>query len=98
MAEIPMDDKFGKDVTVNFKMFDGFNANKTFYTDSNGMEMINRKLDYSPAYHRPDGPGDFANISSNYYPVNTAIAMRDPAKNLQVTLMNDRTQGASAEL
>jgi len=33
----------------------------------------------------------FSNISSNYYPVDSAIAMRDQTgKNLQVTVMNDR--------
>jgi len=29
----------GKDVTVNWKIFDDFKMNKTFYTDSNGLEM-----------------------------------------------------------
>lgn len=33
------EDKRGKDITVNWKMYDGFNANQTFWTDSNGLEM-----------------------------------------------------------
>jgi hypothetical protein len=38
-----------------------------------------------------------SNISANYYPVDSAIAMRDQTgKNLQVTIMNDRPQGGSA--
>jgi len=37
-----------------------------------------------------------SNISANYYPVDSAIAMRDQTgKNLQVTIMNDRPQGGS---
>lgn len=32
-----------------------------------------------------------SNISANYYPVDSAIAIRDQTgKNLQVTIMNDR--------
>ena len=38
-------------------------------------------------------------IASNYYPVDSAIAMRDAnGSNLQVTVMNDRAQGGSADL
>jgi len=36
------------------------------------------------------------NISSNYYPVNSAIAMRDLDR--QVTVMNEKSQGGSAGL
>ena len=32
-------EKYGRDVTVNWKMYDGFTANKTFWSDSNGLEM-----------------------------------------------------------
>lgn len=39
-------------------------------------------------------------IPGNYYPVTQAIAMRDFSKDsaLQVTIMNDRPQGGSADL
>ena len=39
-------------------------------------------------------------ISGNYYPVDTAIAMKDKSgrSSLQVTIMNDRPQGGSADL
>jgi hypothetical protein len=36
---IPMADSQGKDVTVNWKMFNGFDAGETFWTDSNSLEM-----------------------------------------------------------
>jgi hypothetical protein len=39
LSEIPMKDGFGKDVTINWKMFDDFDMNKNFWTDSNGLEM-----------------------------------------------------------
>jgi len=41
---IPIDDNVGKDVTVNWKMFNGFDANKTFWSDSNGLEMQQRNI------------------------------------------------------
>lgn len=34
-------------------------------------------------------------ISSNYYPVNSAIAIRKEDSDLQFTVMNDRSQGGS---
>jgi hypothetical protein len=39
LIDVPLKEGFGKDVTVNWKFFDNFNANKTFWTDSNGLEM-----------------------------------------------------------
>lgn len=39
---IPISDERGKDVTVNFKMFNGFDAKGKFWTDSNGLEMQER--------------------------------------------------------
>ena len=39
ISEIPIDDHIGKNVIVTWKVFDDFEANKTFWTDSNGLEM-----------------------------------------------------------
>lgn len=41
---------------------------------------------------------NYNTISGNYYPVDSAIAMRDESKKIQVTVMNDRAQGGSADL
>jgi len=42
----------------------------------------------------------FNDIAGNYYPVPSAISMRDfsNSTNLQVTIINDRAQGGSADL
>jgi len=40
-------------------------------------------------------------IAANYYPVDSAISIRDfqnPNSSLEVTIMNDRAQGGSADL
>ena len=34
-------------------------------------------------------------VSSNYYPINSAIALRDTKTNMQMTVMNDRSQGGA---
>jgi len=58
--------------------------------------MQERIINYQPTYTR-ESP---QNISSNFYPVVSAIAMRDITKdsNKQVTVLNDRTQGGVADL
>jgi len=69
-----------KDVTVNFKFFNGFDPKKTFYTDSNGLEMQKRDILYIPTgysfINEKPGP-NYRTISGNFYPVTSAIAMRD---------------------
>ena len=46
LSPIPVDDFQGKDVTVNWKFFDGFDPNQTFWTDSNALEMQKRHVTY----------------------------------------------------
>jgi hypothetical protein len=43
---------------------------------------------------------NYATIGGNYYPVDSAIAMRDHSglSNIQVTILNDRAQGGAADL
>lgn len=36
------------------------------------------------------------NITANYYPINSAIAIRDESSKLQLTVSNDRSQGGSS--
>jgi len=65
---------------MNFHMLDNFEANKTFWTDSNGLEMQDRFVGYHPTFKVQKN--ETANISSEYYPVDSAIAMRDVGHNL----------------
>ena len=69
-------------------MYDNFNANQTFWTDSNGLEMQERKIGYQKTFSLEN---DNQKIASNFYPVVSAIAMRDVSSGRQVTVMNDRT-------
>lgn len=72
-------------------MLDDFDSENTFYTDSNGLEMQKRVLNERQDFTLVTD--EFA--SSNYYPINSAIAIRSPATNMQLTVMNDRSQGGS---
>ena len=71
LGGLPNDDT-GRDVTVNWKSID-INNNQTFYTDSNGLEMQKRILNYRPSFNF----SSFEQVSGNYYPVNSAIAIVD---------------------
>lgn len=73
------EDKRGKDITVNWKMYDSFNANQTFWTDSNGLEMQKRRINFRETFDVVKNTKQ--NISSNFYPVTSAIAMRDVNSN-----------------
>ena len=49
LAGLP-NDNHGREVTVNWKSFDIKNAG-VFYTDSNGLEMQERWLNYRPTWN-----------------------------------------------
>lgn len=74
---IDVSDDTPKDITVNWKMYDGFDPKGEFYTDSNGLEMIKRVVE------KRNFDADVKNFSlqspvpRNYYPVASAISMRD---------------------
>jgi len=88
-------------VVVDFKVPNVHN-NKTFYTDSNGLEMQKRILNYRPTWDLSEH-FKFANdnTSLNYYPINSAISIKNEFTkanegNLKFTVMNDRSQGGSS--
>ena len=64
-----------------------------FYTDANGMEMMERVLNY-----RSDLDVNVLDNfdTGNYYPVNSAIYIEDNQSGDRMTLMNDRAQGGSS--
>lgn len=52
-SEVPLDDGRSKNVIVQWRFFDGFEAGKTFYTDSNGLEMQKRVLNHYGDFEQP---------------------------------------------
>jgi hypothetical protein len=88
----------GHEVVVNFHV-DNFFNNQTFYTDSNGLDMQKRILNFRPTWDIQQDYNDRntnENITANYYPVNSAISMKDINSGRVFTVMNDRSQGGSA--
>jgi hypothetical protein len=63
-------------VTVNWKMFDNFDPQGQFWTDSNELEMQNRRIDKQEWLGMSD-KSRVERIPKNYFPVDSAIAMRD---------------------
>lgn len=85
-------------MVANFHVLN-FDNDKTFYTDSNGLEMQKRILNYRPTWNIEDNYVDDSqkeDITANYYPITSAISMKDKGSDRVFTVMNDRTQGGSA--
>ena len=83
---VPITGNKGKEVVAIWDVLEFDNA-KTFYTDSNGLEMQQRTLDQRPGWTLDT----IDKVSSNYYPINSAIAIRGKYSQNQITVMNDRS-------
>lgn len=96
MDSIPGSKLDGYEVIVDFTIQD-FNNNQEFYTDSNGLEMQKRVLNYRPTFDlQKDYKEGFENVTANYFPINTAISMKEQGSSRQFTVCNDRAQAGSA--
>jgi len=91
MLEIPLIDNKGREVVAKWA-FDGIGDQDTFYTDSNGLEMQKRVRNARPDFSLETE----MLVNDNYYPINSAIAMRDTDSTFQVTVMNQHSQGGSS--
>ena len=81
---------------VDWEILDNFETNNTLYIDANGLEMQEKFL-----FKRKEFNLDTDNtIASNFYPVTTALSIRDSSgfSQNQVTIMTDRSQAGSAGL
>ena len=71
------DDQRGKDVVIDWS-FEGFDTDKNLWIDSNGLDMHKKRLwERQEFKHKAS-----KNISENFYPVQSAIAIRDKKTNL----------------
>jgi hypothetical protein len=63
----------------------GFNINKTFWSDENGLQMTKKNIVHVE--------NERASIANNFFPITSAIVAKDQRdnSNIQVTIMNDRT-------
>lgn len=93
VGPIPVADGAGKEVVSRFST-DLRNAGESC-TDSNGREMLRRKRDFRASW-KYNATDHGEPVSSNYYPVTTAIHIRDARA--QLTVLNDRAQGGSGSV
>jgi hypothetical protein len=88
---INVDDNQGKEIVVIVETPE-INNNQEFFTDSNGLEMQKRVLNYRPSWNYTSAQ----RASGNYYPVTSAIYIQDNATGLRSTFLTDRTHGATS--
>ena len=92
IGPIDVSDNIGKEVFTHF--LTELECRDTFYTDSNGREIIKRVRN-----HRPTWPFNQSEpVAGNYYPVNSRIFIRDEYNSpggSQLTICTDRTHGGS---
>jgi hypothetical protein len=90
---IPIEDGIGKEYISRFTASEIRN-NGTFYTDSNGRELLRRQLNHQVTYK--------VNVTEptagNFYPVNSFAYVEDKSTRSRMTVLNDRAQGVSSLL
>ena len=86
VGPIPVDDKIGKEVIIRFDS--NLVTNGVFYTDANGRQLLKRVWNWRPTWNlivtEP--------VSGNYYSMNSRIAIRDEKQDIQLSVLNDRSQ------
>ncbi|XP_050302527.1 lysosomal alpha-mannosidase-like isoform X2 [Anthonomus grandis grandis] len=80
----------GKEIISRFTT--DLNTNATFYTDSNGRDMMRRIRNYRPTWNLMVNE----TISCNYYPVTSRITLKDEDRNLEFAVLTDRAEGGSS--
>ncbi|KAJ8675630.1 hypothetical protein QAD02_011416 [Eretmocerus hayati] len=90
VGPIPIQDKIGKEIVTKYSS--NIKNNGEFYTDSNGREMLKRKLNYRPTWDLTLSE----TISGNYYPVTAKISIENQSDKLRLSALTDRAQGGSS--
>ena len=93
VGPIPISDGIGKEIITTYTS-PGLNTENTFYTDSNGRQMMKRVKDVRPTWKL----NKTEPVSENYYPVNSRISTTSNSNGefRQVTVLTDRSQGGSS--
>ncbi|GKV17421.1 hypothetical protein SLEP1_g27935 [Rubroshorea leprosula] len=88
IGPIPIDDGFGKEVVTRIST--DIRSKKTFYTDSNARDFIERIRDFRKDWHLEVNQP----IAGNYYPINLGMFIKDDKEELSVLV--DRAVGGSS--
>jgi len=90
VGPIPIDDGLGKEVITLFDT--SLNTDNTWWTDSQGLEFQQRWLNFRPTWNLTV----YEPVSGNYFPVDVAMYIQDTDQNLQLSVVNDRSDGGSS--
>ncbi|XP_071483413.1 lysosomal alpha-mannosidase-like [Diadema antillarum] len=88
VGPIPISDGLGKEIITRFDT--NIQSGKTFFTDSNGRQILERILDQREDYEYNNSEP----VAGNYYPINSRIFIKDNSS--QFTVLTDRSQGGSS--
>jgi alpha-mannosidase len=87
----PLPNEWGKEVVMRFNSSLG--SKGTFYTDSNGKEMVKRQYNKrGPSYPSPYKISE--EVAGNYYPVNAMMTLDDGATELAI--LTDVSMGGAS--
>jgi lysosomal alpha-mannosidase len=79
VGPISIDDNNGKEIIMRYDT--DIQSNRTFYTDANGRQVLQRQRDYRSSFNYTV----YENVSGNYYPVVSRIWIKDNQR--QVTVL-----------
>jgi Glycosyl hydrolases family 38 C-terminal domain len=88
VGPIPIEDGIGKEIVT--RLITSIHNEGVFYTDSNGREFMQRRLNYRPTWNLTV----FEPVAGNYYPVNAALYIED--SDAAISILVDRSQGGSS--
>ncbi|OQR96352.1 lysosomal alpha-mannosidase [Thraustotheca clavata] len=91
VGPIPIDDHQGKEVILRFDT--NLASNKRWYTDSNGLEFVERVRDYRETWNLTLH-NDEEHVAANYVPITTGVYLRDDK--IQLNILTDRAQGSAS--
>ncbi|CAD8084472.1 unnamed protein product [Paramecium primaurelia] len=90
ITDIPIQKENGKEVVMIIST--DIQNDDTFYTDSSGMRMQQRKLNYRPTWDLEVNQP----IAGNYYPVNGILQIQNNQTGEVAAILNDRSQGGTS--
>ncbi|EQC27315.1 hypothetical protein SDRG_14840 [Saprolegnia diclina VS20] len=91
VGPIPIDDHQGKEVILRFDS--NVASNKRWYTDSNGLEYVERIRDFRETWNLTLH-NDEEHVAANYVPITTGAYLRDDK--VQLNVLTDRAQGCAS--
>ncbi|XP_066147908.1 lysosomal alpha-mannosidase-like [Euwallacea fornicatus] len=90
VGPIPHDGTSGIEVVTKYTS--DLKSDSTFYTDSNGKELLKRVRNFRPTWKLNLSEP----VTGNYYPVTSQISIRDETADMDLAVLVDRAQGGSS--